>query len=574
MVDAAGRGAAAAEPAGDAQMERAHRLFSEGDLEAAEEAYERALDLGADAAEVHHRLGRIHLCRDRLEDAFDSLQLALHLRPQHAEAQADLALLHAKSGDAAAASAAAGDAEAHLVSAAGWGSVAQAYRVIGDFPASARCYEKALAADPNSAMLAAQWGYALFLGGEYAAARLAYERALTIAPDHVAAIHNLGLLELETGHPQAALICFERACRIPSPESLSAKAHALRDLGRLPEACALYEAVLARHPGFGDARLNLAYARLMAGDLEQGWAQHERRFEASNTALPDHGLPRWDGEPLGDRGVIVSTEQGLGDSIMFASCIPEVLQRSTYSVLECDSRLTDLFARSFPRMRVRPRGGSGMQSESRRCGFHIPIGSLPRLFRRSLSDFPRQPYLRVDPVMEDRWRGAFPASKPRIGIAWRGGSLRTRRVQRSIPLAAWHGLLRTPGPRFFALQHGEHAQEARKLAGEQKLDLVDCGHLTHDMDQLAALVKTLDLVITVDNTLAHLAGALGVPTWVLLCASPEWRWQFERDASPWYASLRLLRQALPGQWEPVMRVLCDDLARWATGRSALSSPPN
>lgn len=574
MVDAAGRSVAAAERPGEAELERAHRLFTQGDFDAAEKAYERALDLGADAADVHHRLGRVHLSRNRLEDAFDSLQLALHLRPQHAEAQADLALLHAKSGDPAAASASAGDAEAHLVSAAGWASVAQAYRLIGDFAASARCYEKALAADPNSAMLAAQCGYALFLGGEYAAARVVYERALQIAPDHVAAIHNLGLLELETGHPEAALLCFERACRIPSPESLSAKAHALRDLGRLPEACALYEMVLARHPGFGDARLNLAYARLMAGELEQGWAQHERRFEATNTALSDHGLPRWGGDRLGDRGVIVSTEQGLGDSIMFASCIPEVLERSTYSVLECDRRLTDLFARSFPQMRVRASEGSDMQSELSRCGYHVPIGSLPRLFRRSLSDFPRSSYLRIDSAMADRWRDALPASGPRIGVAWRGGSLRTRRLQRSIPLAAWRELLRTPGSRFFALQHGEHAQEAKQVAEELKVDLMDCSHLTHDIDQLAALVKTLDLVITVDNTLAHLAGALGVPTWVLLCASPDWRWQFERDTSPWYASLRLLRQERPGAWEPVMRLLCEDLDRWATERGAFSTPPN
>lgn len=235
---------------------------------------------------------------------------------------------------------------------------------------------------------------------------------------------------------------------------------------------------------------------------------------------------------------------------MFASCLPDVLAVADACIVECDARLAPLFARSFPSALIR--GGrksddSGWLNAFPRCDFETPIGSLPRYVRGNVSAFPSRPsYLVADPARVTAWRARLHTpGKLNVGFAWSGGMLRTRQWLRSIPIEEWEDLLRLPDCRFVALQHGREADELRLLPPDVAYDVVDLCACSADLDELAAVVTALDLIVSVPNTLVHMAGALGTPAWVILPTAPEWRYSLHHDGMPWYASVRSIRRDNP-----------------------------
>jgi len=550
-----------------------------GERTAAETMLEQAVSLCHDLAPAHAALGRLQLETQRFEDAADSLQLAALYAPNDAVARSDLALAWARLDDADAAH----EAIQRVIDLAPeaaevWATCAIAGKAIGRLELAARCYAIAVERAPGSAQYAAQLGYVQYLRGDYDAARRSYGHALERDALHVAALHNLGLLELETGRPARALELFRRAVELdPSLPSRACVAHALRDLGRFEDACESYRQVLAQEPTFGDARINLAYALLMAGEFDAGWSEYDLRFEATDTPVRNFGLPLWRGEPLSDKRLLIHAEQGLGDEIMFASCLPEVIAHAGGVVLECSRRLEALFARSFPGVQVHGADKDTDPGWLRRyapCDYQVPIGSLPRHYRRSTGAFPPRPaYLVADPARVAAARARIcDSAKLNIGIAWRGGALRTRQWLRSIPLSLWLPLLECSKCRFVALQHGDHAAELSDVRSRIDTDLVDLSAVSADIDELAAVVCALDLVITVDNALGHLAGALGCPVWVLLPACPEWRYPRAGEAMPWYPTMRLYRQSGPGDGEEVLRQVARALRARMDGERGLTSP--
>jgi tetratricopeptide (TPR) repeat protein len=537
-----------------------------GMLDEAAAAFEQALTLSHDCAQAHLALGRVRLAQDRLEEAADSLQLAVLFDAGSAEAHVELAGVLARLDKHEQARAALQSAIALAQPSCGiWAQCARVYKSMQQYGRAADCYERALEGEPRSADLACQLGYVRYLKGDYDAARSAFAGALAESADHVPSLHNLGLLELETGATQQALEHFERAAALNASDATNACiGHALRDLGRLDEACTAYADVLATNPRFGDARINLAYALLMRGDLEAGWKQYELRFEATQTEPRDFGLPQWQGEPLGGQRLLVFAEQGLGDEIMFAACVPDLLRQAPECVLECNTRLAAIFARSFPQAYIHGGEKNDAPNWLRKlpaCDFQVPIGSLPRYFRSTASAFDaRAPYLKADPSRIAYWRRRIHAdARPCIGIAWRGGALRTRQWLRSIPLDQWLPLLQAPGFRFLALQHGDHTGEVRQISEESGIELEDLSDVCADIDELAGLVCALDLVVTVDNTLAHLAGALGRPAWVILPVAPEWRYPRAGGRMPWYPSMRLFHQDAPRQSAGILSQIAAEL---------------
>jgi tetratricopeptide (TPR) repeat protein len=541
-----------------------------GDLARAAIELEQAIEHSHEFAAAHHALGQVRLREERFEDAADSLELAVLFDPTMAQAHADLAIARAHLGaiDAAreAASAAlALDEKSCEVEI----TCARAYKVLDDLDSASRCYERALRLSPGCADYEGQLGYLKFLRGEYDVARRAYEHVLSRHPAHAATLHNLGLLELEVGHPNAALAHFERAAREASlPETQTCIGHALRDLGRIDDACAAYGRVLADRPEFSDARTNLAYALLMREDFASGWAHYESRFHKTRLRARDFGVRQWQGEPLADRRVLIYAEQGIGDEIMFASCIPDVFARGGQCVIECNTRLASLFARSFPTAYVHggekgddPRWLSGIP----RCDYQVSIGSLPRHFRNDRTSFEgRSSYLVADPVRTRHWREAIGGGDEfKVGFAWRGGTLRSRQAQRSIALDEWASLFDTPNCSFVALQHGDHRAELRSVTAANAVSIHDRCDICADIDELASLVQALDLVITVDNTLAHLAGALGRPVWVLLPSAPEWRYPRAGSEMPWYRSMSLFRRKAGRPWGDVIGEVAARLTRIA-----------
>lgn len=534
-------------------------LRQQAQFAAAERSFLRAIELAHDHAPSHYELGRTYVDQGQFEDAADCFYLAVHFAPSLARAWTGLGGTLIQLGRMDAAEAACRKAlKIDPQDAAGWMNLGNILKSRDDWDGAIECYRGAVGCDLAQAGAHCQLGYALYMAGQYARSQASFDAALALAPDMVEAHHNLGLLLLETGHADEAWHRFKRVLAINPQiiESRACLAHALRDLGRLDEAIAIYDEVLGVEPQFADAVINRGYALLMKGDFAAGWAAYERRFSIGAMVARDFPFRPWQGEPLAGKRILVYAEQGLGDEIMFASCVPDLVQHAGHCVIECNVRLAELFRRSLPRARVH----GGVKSEDKRwlaglppVDYQIAIGSLPLYLRRSRTEFPlRDGYLIADTQRGEFWRGRFAAGQAlRVGIAWRGGTLRSRQFTRSTALQQWLPLLCRDDVMFCALQHGDITAELNEIHVQSSVTVMRLEHAVDNFDELAAIISALDLVISVDNTIAHLAGALGTPVWTLLSCSPEWRYPRLASGMPWYPSMRLFHRGRSEDWETV-----------------------
>ena len=541
----------------------------------AEKSLLRALELKHDCTDAQLALARVYAAQSRWEDAIDYLELAVHFEPKAAGAWVELGVALNMLGRADAARAALSEAT-HLEprNAAAWIALGGVHKAAEAWPQATECYRHAVSAAPDSADALCLLGYALYQAGNYDEARRQLEAAVALAPALLAAHHNLGLVHLETGAASAALACFEKALAIDPGkiETRACRAHALRDLNRLDEAIAGYDSVLADDPQFADAVINRSYALLMRGDLREGWKAYDARFTAAGQVGRNFAYPEWRGEPLAGKRLLVYAEQGLGDEIMFASCLPDVLAQAANCIVECNTRLARLFRRSFPSAQVHggeKRDDPAWLAECATPDYQIAIGSLPCYLRLSADAFPlRDAYLKADAARSEHWRARWGGKNLlRVGIAWRGGTLRSRQFARSIPLRNWLPVLRTQGAAFYSLQYGNVAgeiDEAMRIGGVQ---VDQPGAASKDLDELAAIIASLDLVITVDNTVAHLAGALGCPVWTLLPAAPEWRYPRNGARMPWYSSMRLFHRSFEEDAAAIMGRVASGLAQRIESRT-------
>ena len=374
---------------------------------------------------------------------------------------------------------------------------------------------------------------------------------------------SLGFIYRRTHRAAQALACYENAIALQprDVESIANRAIALQDLGRLEDAVAGYEAALAIDPNYVLARFHRSLALLAKGNYAEGWRDYELRLVSSENPLPPPAAPRWDGSKLEGRSILVRGEQGIGDQIMFASCLPQLIADAGSCTFECSPKLVSLFERSFPEARVR--AGGAEDPRAPRPDFEVPLGSLASHYRRSAQDFPRHSgYLKADPVRTREWRSRLAALGPglKIGISWRGGTAVSRVALRSIPLEAWERVFALPGVRFVSLQYTEGAaSELAALARNGGPDVTHWQEAIDDYDETAALVAALDLTVSVCTSVVHLAGALARPVWVLTPQAPEWRYGTRGEAMPWYPSARLFRQERLGEWEPLLRRVAGEL---------------
>ncbi len=378
----------------------------------------------------------------------------------------------------------------------------------------------------------------------------------------------LGRAHQKLHDAERALAFFEAAERLRAgdPDLHDFRGSLYQELGRLPEAFADYERALALRPVFALASFHQAMAQLLCGDFERGWEGYELRRLSAEYANAPAGIPRWDGSSLAGRRILVTREQGLGDEIMYASMLPELLARAGGVVLECDPRLAPLFRRAFPAATVfgtEPGGGLPAAIAPASIDVQIEAGSLARLLRRRAADFPRhEGYLRADPADVARWRERLAALGPglKVGIAWTGGVRRTRRELRSLELEQLLPLLGVPGVRFVSLQYTEDARDdIEALRTRHGIDIAHWPEAIADYDQTAALASAVDLVISVCTSLVHLGGALGRPVWVMVPVGPEWRYGNAGTGMPWYPSVRLFRQQAYRDWAPVIAAVAAEL---------------
>jgi tetratricopeptide (TPR) repeat protein len=483
--------------------------------------------LDPDRADVWNELGLVEIILGNYEKAEDSLEKAVNRMPDHAEAWNNLGLVVARRGE-----------------------------LVG----ARRNFLRATFLKPDFYMAYCNLGLAcrdLELLDE---AERALRRAAELRPGQHTAWLNLGVVLQDQGRLDEALQAIEQAHAVAPKDAdvIAALSTLWLRRGDAARAIECAEQGLAQDPGNAEARLALAHAQLALQRFEQGWPNYEARLRSSSSPLGPLPVPLCDADNLAGKTVLVEREQGLGDEIMFASCLNEFAGSGVNCVIHCDPRLVVLFRRSFPQSEVVGRLGELEAPDGslrRAIDCCVPMGSLPGRYRRTRSDFARATaFLRADPERAARWRARLAAlgPGPKVGIAWRGGLYKTGRALRSLSLESLLPVLRVPGVGWVNLQHRDHARELEQIHVHHGVQVARWDDALADLDETAALVHGLDLVITVCSTVVHLAGALGRPVWTLTPHAPAWRYLFEGDSMPWYPNVRLFRQRAEGDWDEVI----------------------
>ncbi len=389
------------------------------------------------------------------------------------------------------------------------------------------------------------------LGREHEALA-SYDRALAIRPLHIQALSNRGVILDDLRQFEAALASYDRALAV-RPDyapALANRGNSLGALRRFDEALASYDRALAIQGNFADCRFNRALLLLLLGRYAEGWREYEWRRRLKAWVARNFAAPEWRGEDLHGKRLLLYAEQGLGDTIQFARFAPLLAKRGAEIVLDVQAPLGGLLQRVEGAARIVRQGETPPAAD-----FQLPLMSVPFVLGLDAAQIPAVvPYLRADVARVAAWGARLPEGKFRVGIAWQGNPRRKIDRGRSIPLAAFAPLCRVPGVRLISLQKHDGVEQLAALP-----DVMRVSELGADFDSgpdgfldSAAVMMHLDLVVTSDSTIAHLAGALGRPVWVILRDVPDWRWMLDRPDTPWYPTARLFRQDRRDDWGEVM----------------------
>jgi len=515
-------------------------LAAQGDMDQAVFHYRQAIGLNPDFAEAHNNLANALLSQGKLDEAVIECRQALRVRPDYAEAHNNLGNALQKQGQLE-------EAVTHFH---------QALRLRPDFPE----------AHNNLANV-------LKIQGSVEEAMTHCYQALRLQPDSAEAHNTLGNALVSQGQAEEAVTHFEEALRLRPG---FAEAHnnlgiALMSQGKQEDAMTHFQEALRSQPDLPEAHYDRSILLLLRGDFGQGWAEYEWRWRQPRVAVRSFPQPLWDGSPLNDRTILVHAEQGLGDTMQFIRYVPLVKQRGGKVIVECHPPLLRLLASAAGVDQLVARGSALPEFD-----VQAPLLSLPRIFQTSLVTIPKAvPYLQADAELVQRWKSRksevrspkseemhltsdfrLPTSDFLVGIAWQGNTIYPADRQRSIPLAHFSRLAQVPGVQLISLQKGPGSDQLRGLP---TLTLPPLDETTGAFMDTAAVMKSLDLVISSDTAVAHLAGALGVPVWVALPLVPDWRWLLEREDSPWYPTMRLFRQTRYSHWEDVFERLAAEL---------------
>ncbi|MDE3199503.1 MAG: glycosyltransferase family protein [Acidobacteriota bacterium] len=406
--------------------------------------------------------------------------------------------------------------------------------------------------------------------GQPEEARSAYEKAIKLNPDFAEAHCNLGGLLRGLGRLDDAEAHLRTGLRLKPDYSDATNnlAVTLQDQGRLAESMECFKCAVRLNPNNYDMQYNKAMAHLLAGEFEKGWIQQEIRWKIFS-APRQMQKRQWFGERLNGERVLLHHECGLGDTIQFLRYVPLVAARGGKVVMDMPAALSRL-SKALPGVEEVTVTGQQLPE----FDLHSPMMSLGLAFKANLENIPAAtPYLRVPEEAREKVLNTvtWPLDGLRVGLVWSGNPKFSRDRFRSLHLNELCPVLRMEGVYFYSLQMGHGRSQLRSMQCEETIPHVtDLTPFIEDMADTAALMENLDLIITVDTSVAHLAGALGKPVWIMLPAAPDWRWLQERSDSPWYPSMRLFRQEQLGDWAPVVQRVQHSLAL-CTGRAAENS---
>ena len=414
-------------------------------------------------------------------------------------------------------------------------------------------YNQAIAVKPDYVEAHLGRGVTLRRLGRPDEALLSYDRAIALNPRHAEAYSNRGNALRELDRWDEALASYDTAIAIrpACAEAHCNRGNLLNELNRLDAAVASYDRAIAIDSQYVEAYCNRAVAQLLAGDFEHGWASFEWRRKRQPKRFSQ---PPWRGrEPLAGKTLLIHSEQGFGDTLQFCRYFQPLSTLGARVIFEVEATLLDLMA-GLPGVSQCVAKGAALPE----FDYHCPLMSLPFAFKTRLDTIPAPAaYLRADAAKVERWRAKLgERTGPRIGLVWSGSAVRNN--NRSIGLASWMRHL-PAGFDYVCLQKEMHADD-QALLRENPRVAVHAAELG-DFGDTAALCECMDLVISIDTSVAHLSGALGRQTWILLPLNPDWRWLLNRDDSPWYPSARLYRQRMLGDWNGVLERVGADLAK-------------
>jgi Flp pilus assembly protein TadD len=511
-----------------------------------------------DLAVQHHRRGQ-------LRQAGELYQRILVRQPRHVDALHMLGVIAAQEGRAAAAVELIGQAVALAPNIPEvLGNFANALHAHGEVDRAIEMYRRSILLKPGDAQTHSGLANALITRGLLAEAIVACQKAISLNANLAEAHCNLGNALLDSGHLCEAMSACQ--CAIALDPQL-AEAHCnfgnvLTDMGKADEALPCYQRAIALRGDFAEAHRNLGLALLALGDFTPGWIEMQWQARCKDASPRCRDIPLWDGGDLHGRSILLHEEQGIGDTIQFARYLPMVAGCGGRVVLECAPELIGLLGTMVGEFEV-----VIARAVPPAVAVHCPLMSLPRIFHTTLESIPAEaPYLRPDPA-DVQWWGARLGSESglKVGVVWAGNPQHKNDRNRSMSPTELAPLAQVAGVRFVNLQKGGNSRLPDEMNALEAMDDI------RDVADTAALIANLDLVISVDTSVAHLAGAMGKATWTLLPFVAEWRWLRDRCDSPWYPTMRLFRQKSPGDWSGVIREAADALAALVRDRAISGS---
>ena len=492
----------------------AESCLAQGEIEQAMGHYRRLVELCPQSAEAHTNLGLTEERVGNLAAAADSYRRALTFQPGSPDAYCKLAIV---------------------------------LRQLDALPEALTLCKDAVELDPARFETYNTMGIVLTDMNNLVAASQAFQRSVALKPDCALTAVDLGYFFVKCGDIPAAADSYRCAVRL-DPNLYVAHLRlgtALTQLGDRAGARECYERALGLSPSSSEVITYLGLLHLSEGNLTRGWREFELR-ESARRARRKFRQPQWKGEPLDGARIFLHAEQGMGDALQCVRYVPLVAARGGEVVLGVQKRLHRLLAGTEGARQVINVGETPAE-----FSWHCPLFSLPLALATDLSSIPaRIPYIHPDPAEVERWGQRLRGNSLRIGLAWGGNPNYPHDLWRSIPLELLAPLTNLPSATFYSLQLGPPAAQVKQLG--PRVHLIDLQDEQKDFADTAAIIANLDLVISVDTSVAHLAGAMGKPVWILLNNSPDWRWLLGRDDSPWYPTARLFRQSTLGNWQEVV----------------------
>lgn len=558
----------------DSLFQKAFAAHNAGELKDAESLYRKALRETPSDMETLYLLGTVCAQLGKIDEAAKFLTSALKIAPDHVEALNSMGLTlrgQKKLAESAAHFRRAVELRPDYVDAlSNLGSVLE---LDGKLDEAEPPLRLALKLHPDMANAHYNLGLVLSRKDKFEEAALHFVRGLELMPDLPSAYSELGGIYKRWGRLEQALTCFDRGLTMaPDAHFLhSNRGAALEELGRFDEALNEYEIATKLFPADTTARWNSAYLYLRQGILNRGWELHDLRLDAQGQVSERFPFPRWDGSSLEDKTILIYAEQGLGDEIWLASCVPDLIAKAKHCVLECTPRLAPLFARSFPQVTVV--GGDRLQIgwvvNVPKIDVQVAMGSMPRYLRSTLESFPKtRRYLVADTERTEYWRSRLALLGPglKVGICWRSGLIKGERHKNYSQLTQWGEIFKVPGVDFVNLQYDECADELREV--EEKfgaaVSVFPELDMKNELDETTALINSLDLVISAGTAVSELAGAAGVEIYRLDLFGKAMD-ALGTGASPWHPSMRLFSQLTPGDWETPLALVAETLKEKVLG---------